>query len=546
MALIDCPECEQEVSDRAPTCPHCGVPIAEPVHPIVDEPVDAATIAAETVTQEPASVSSKSEPGVRESQVDEETPSEPTPDINLETWPMQADGHVFVSYKSEDRHRARTVAEALERRGWPVWWDRDIQAGQAFRRVIAQALNDAVCMVVLWTELSIDSDWVQEEAQEAKARGILIPAVLDEVRPPLGFGQTQTANLVGWNGDPDDPMLDDLLRGVATQLGLGGVPPLLGDEDWGAIVKSARTKRGQAAAVRATDERAAAAASREEADRAASERVAAANAGETEAEADAAKREAEATAAADSATNAAEEREAEMAVELAAEHAAELRAVAARRAEKTTRAQAAEEAARRAEDEREAARITGEREAVARSAQRQASLRVAEEAAGAAEKAATEAEAARVAPQRWAASGIGATEPAAKASWFRFPREGVATLLGAVLVGVSAFLPWANDRTALEYSLNELRDLDLNFGAEGDLGFLLLAVSIIGSVLALFRVPRWITVILGIVAITVALWFLVGIVRTLTGDDGPEAFFRIVNIGPVVTIAGGLLMLSGR
>jgi zinc-ribbon domain len=28
MALIPCPECGSEVSDRAPTCPKCGVPLA--------------------------------------------------------------------------------------------------------------------------------------------------------------------------------------------------------------------------------------------------------------------------------------------------------------------------------------------------------------------------------------------------------------------------------------------------------------------------------------------------------------------------------------
>ena len=28
MALIPCPECGSEVSDKAPTCPKCGVPIA--------------------------------------------------------------------------------------------------------------------------------------------------------------------------------------------------------------------------------------------------------------------------------------------------------------------------------------------------------------------------------------------------------------------------------------------------------------------------------------------------------------------------------------
>lgn len=33
MGLIKCPDCEREVSDRAPSCPNCGAPIAaaEPV-----------------------------------------------------------------------------------------------------------------------------------------------------------------------------------------------------------------------------------------------------------------------------------------------------------------------------------------------------------------------------------------------------------------------------------------------------------------------------------------------------------------------------------
>ena len=27
MALIECPECKREISDKATSCPHCGVPI---------------------------------------------------------------------------------------------------------------------------------------------------------------------------------------------------------------------------------------------------------------------------------------------------------------------------------------------------------------------------------------------------------------------------------------------------------------------------------------------------------------------------------------
>ncbi len=29
MALIKCPECKNQVSDKAVTCPHCGFPIAQ-------------------------------------------------------------------------------------------------------------------------------------------------------------------------------------------------------------------------------------------------------------------------------------------------------------------------------------------------------------------------------------------------------------------------------------------------------------------------------------------------------------------------------------
>lgn len=31
MALINCPECNAEVSDKAPTCPRCGAPVAAPM-----------------------------------------------------------------------------------------------------------------------------------------------------------------------------------------------------------------------------------------------------------------------------------------------------------------------------------------------------------------------------------------------------------------------------------------------------------------------------------------------------------------------------------
>ena len=37
MALIICPECGAEVSDRAPACPSCGYPLVEDGHPTIRE-----------------------------------------------------------------------------------------------------------------------------------------------------------------------------------------------------------------------------------------------------------------------------------------------------------------------------------------------------------------------------------------------------------------------------------------------------------------------------------------------------------------------------
>lgn len=38
MALINCPECERQISDKAPACPHCGVPLASPAAAFVATP----------------------------------------------------------------------------------------------------------------------------------------------------------------------------------------------------------------------------------------------------------------------------------------------------------------------------------------------------------------------------------------------------------------------------------------------------------------------------------------------------------------------------
>lgn len=66
---------------------------------------------------------------------------------------------VFVSYATPDRDRVRPIVEALEKEGWSVWWDRNLEAGSTFDREIESVLDSAKCVLVVWTQHSIESDW---------------------------------------------------------------------------------------------------------------------------------------------------------------------------------------------------------------------------------------------------------------------------------------------------------------------------------------------------------------------------------------------------
>ncbi len=74
-------------------------------------------------------------------------------------------------------------------------------------------------MVVLWSEASVQSAWVQDEAAEGRDSGRLVPVALGSVKPPLGFRQFHTVSLGSWNGDGKPEGGDDLLQAIASTCG---------------------------------------------------------------------------------------------------------------------------------------------------------------------------------------------------------------------------------------------------------------------------------------------------------------------------------------
>ena len=121
---------------------------------------------------------------------------------------------VFLSYTREDADAADQLAEAISTAGHDVWWDRQLSGGSRFATEIARALKEAQAVVVLWSDASIESAWVQDEAAEARDSGRLVPASLGSAKPPLGFRQFHTICLGSWTGGGDSQALDELLTSI--------------------------------------------------------------------------------------------------------------------------------------------------------------------------------------------------------------------------------------------------------------------------------------------------------------------------------------------
>lgn len=102
---------------------------------------------------------------------------------------------VFISYARADRETARRFADALTERGYVVWWDFNLVGGADYRRDIENALEASKKVIVLWSETSVASAFVLDEAGHGRDRGKLVPVSVDGARPPFGFGNLHTLTI---------------------------------------------------------------------------------------------------------------------------------------------------------------------------------------------------------------------------------------------------------------------------------------------------------------------------------------------------------------
>ena len=130
---------------------------------------------------------------------------------------------VFISYKAEDRRRIQPLVQALEADGYSVWWDQHIGTGDEWRQTIERQLEAAKCVIVVWSRRSVgpEGQFVRDEATRAQQRRVYVPVSIDNVRVPLGFGESQATSLRGWRGDRSSTSYQTIIAAVRRIAGEG-------------------------------------------------------------------------------------------------------------------------------------------------------------------------------------------------------------------------------------------------------------------------------------------------------------------------------------
>lgn len=121
---------------------------------------------------------------------------------------------IFLSYSRADRPKAQVFAEALSAEGFSVWWDKVLRAGQTYDEVTEGMLRDADVVVVLWSAVSVKSKWVRTEATLGQRTSVLVPAMIEDAERPIMFELTQSADLIGWDGDRTDPRWQEFVTDI--------------------------------------------------------------------------------------------------------------------------------------------------------------------------------------------------------------------------------------------------------------------------------------------------------------------------------------------
>lgn len=129
---------------------------------------------------------------------------------------------IFISYKRAERARVDRIAQLLRREGLDVWFDARLDVGSkvGFDAEIEREVMSASCVLVCWTREALKSIYVRAEAMKGLERDVLRPVFLEQCNLPVPFNAVDTADLSGWNGEPEATDWQRLVASVKARVEL--------------------------------------------------------------------------------------------------------------------------------------------------------------------------------------------------------------------------------------------------------------------------------------------------------------------------------------
>jgi len=128
---------------------------------------------------------------------------------------------IFISHSYHNQDWVESLATALQAVGYTVWWQAYSETTNSARQRKAslQALQNARCVITVWSKQSVDSTWVLQETTLASRRHILLSVLMATVNPPLPFNEWQSYDLQHWQADTQDYRFRNLLQQIEHLVG---------------------------------------------------------------------------------------------------------------------------------------------------------------------------------------------------------------------------------------------------------------------------------------------------------------------------------------
>jgi len=129
---------------------------------------------------------------------------------------------LFVSFARSDRVCAQSIIQRLlaHNGAYEIFWDEEMETGSQYRSAIQDKINAAAVVIVLWSEDSTKSGWVQSEASAALTKNTIFPILIDDVTIPPPFDNRHPEDLIGIRTGDQEAKLSKIFDKIEKRLSL--------------------------------------------------------------------------------------------------------------------------------------------------------------------------------------------------------------------------------------------------------------------------------------------------------------------------------------